>query len=86
MILQHGSSRFSLISSDSTSIGVCVLVPVSKVQKGAPLVRVYLINASKEGLEQAAHTFGLIRSLNLTGASVDITVDCLVMGAFRSST
>jgi len=41
---------------------------------------------SKQGLEQAAHTFGLIRSLNLTGASVDITIDCLVMGAFRSST
>ncbi|GAB7121191.1 MULTISPECIES: IS1595-like element ISNpa1 family transposase [Natrialbaceae] len=41
---------------------------------------------SKRGLEQAAHTFGLIRSLNLTGASVDITIDCLVMGAFRSST
>ena len=41
---------------------------------------------SKQGLEQAAQTFGLIRSLNLTGASVDITVDCLVMGAFRSST
>ncbi|TKX69933.1 IS1595 family transposase, partial [Halorubrum sp. GN11_10-6_MGM] len=39
-----------------------------------------------QGLEQAAQTFGLIRSLNLTGASVDITVDCLVMGAFRSST
>ena len=41
---------------------------------------------SKQGLEQAAHTFGIIRSLNLTGASVDITIDCLVMGAFRSST
>ncbi|OYR56933.1 hypothetical protein DJ83_18280, partial [Halorubrum ezzemoulense] len=27
-----------------------------------------------------------VRSLNLTGASVDITIDCLVMGAFRSST
>ncbi|MDB2283654.1 IS1595 family transposase, partial [Halorubrum ezzemoulense] len=39
-----------------------------------------------QGLEQAAHTFGLVRSLNLTGASVDITIDCLVMGAFRSST
>ncbi|TKX76337.1 hypothetical protein EXE53_32425, partial [Halorubrum sp. SD626R] len=41
---------------------------------------------SKQGLEQAARTFGIIRSLNLTGASVDITIDCLVMGAFRSST
>jgi hypothetical protein len=41
---------------------------------------------SKHGLEQAAQTFGLIRSLNLAGASVDITIYCLVMGAFRSST
>jgi hypothetical protein len=41
---------------------------------------------SKQGLEQAAHTFGRIRSLNLPGESVDITIDCLVMWACRSST
>ena len=28
---------------------------------------------------------GLIRSLTLAGASSDITIDCLVMGVFRSS-
>ncbi len=41
---------------------------------------------SKQGLEQAAYTFGLIRSLNLAGESVETTIDCLVLGAFRSST
>jgi len=39
---------------------------------------------SKQSLEQAAHTFGLIRSLNITGASVDIITDYLVMGTLRS--
>jgi hypothetical protein len=39
---------------------------------------------SKQGLEQAAHTFGLIRSLNLAGTSLKTTIDCLVIGAFRS--
>jgi hypothetical protein len=38
------------------------------------------------GLEQAAHTFGIIRSLNLSGESVGITIDCIVIGAFRNST
>ena len=41
---------------------------------------------SKHGLEQAAHTFGIVRSLNLVGASLEILVDCLVMGGFHSST
>ena len=41
---------------------------------------------SKQGLEQAAHTFGLIRSLTLAGESVETTIDCLVLGAFRSTT
>jgi hypothetical protein len=41
---------------------------------------------SKQGLEQAAHTFGIIRSLNLAGESVESTIDCLIIGAFRSST
>ncbi|ELZ28722.1 hypothetical protein C474_14539 [Halogeometricum pallidum JCM 14848] len=41
---------------------------------------------SKQGLEQAAHTFGLIRSLNLAGESLETAIDCLVLGAFRSST
>jgi hypothetical protein len=33
----------------------------------------------------AADLVAFIRSLNLIGASIDITIDCLVMGAFRSS-
>lgn len=41
---------------------------------------------SKQGLEQAAHTFGLIRSLNLAGGSIETTIDCLVIGSFRSAT
>lgn len=41
---------------------------------------------SKHGLEQPAHTFGIIRLLNLTGASLEIVVDCLAMGALLSST
>jgi hypothetical protein len=39
---------------------------------------------SKRGLQQAAHTFGFIRSLNLAGESLEITIDCLVIGAFHS--
>jgi hypothetical protein len=38
------------------------------------------------GLEQAAHTFGIVRSLNIAGESTDSIVDCLVIGAFRNST
>ena len=41
---------------------------------------------SKQGLEQAAHTFGIVRSLNLVGKSVESTIDCLVIGSFHSST
>jgi hypothetical protein len=41
---------------------------------------------SKQGLEQAAHTFGIVRSLNLVGESTESIVDCLVIGAFRNST
>jgi len=41
---------------------------------------------SKQGLEQAAHTFSIVRSLNLAGETVDSTIECLVIGAFRSST
>ncbi|WP_254533489.1 IS1595 family transposase [Natrinema gelatinilyticum] len=41
---------------------------------------------SKHGLEQAVHTFGIIRSLNLAGASLVSVIDCLAMGAFPSST
>ncbi len=40
---------------------------------------------SKQGLEQAAHTFGIVRSLTLVCVSLEITIECLVMGAFRSS-
>ncbi len=39
---------------------------------------------SKHGLEQAAHTFGIVRSLNLVGASLEILVDCLALGSFPS--
>jgi sugar lactone lactonase YvrE len=41
---------------------------------------------SKQGLEQAAHTFGIVRSLNLVGASLEIVVDCLATGSLLSST
>ena len=41
---------------------------------------------SKQGLEQAAHTFGIVRSLNLAGESAVSIVDCLVIGTFRNST
>ena len=41
---------------------------------------------SKQGVEQAAHTFGIVRSLNLAGKSVESTIDCLVVGSFHSST
>jgi len=41
---------------------------------------------SKQGLEQAAHTFGIVRSLTLAGESVASTIDCLVIGSFHSST
>jgi len=41
---------------------------------------------SKHGLEQAAHTFGIVRSVNLVGASFEFLVDCLGIGGFHSST
>jgi hypothetical protein len=41
---------------------------------------------SKQGLEQAAHTFGLVRSLTLRGGFVESAIDCVVIGAFRNST
>ncbi|AUV84523.1 IS1595 family transposase (plasmid) [Salinigranum rubrum] len=41
---------------------------------------------SKQGLEQAAHTFGIVRSVNLVGASLEIVVDCLATGSLLSST
>jgi len=41
---------------------------------------------SKQGLEQAAHTLGTVRSLNLAGESTDSIIECLVIGDFRSST
>jgi hypothetical protein len=37
---------------------------------------------SKQGLEQAAHTFGIIRSLTLSGESVESAIDCVVIGWF----
>jgi transposase-like protein len=39
---------------------------------------------SKHGLEQATHTFGIVRSLNLVGASLEILVDSLAMGSLLS--
>jgi hypothetical protein len=41
---------------------------------------------SKQGLEQAAHTFGIVRSLNLAGESAESIVECLVIGSFHNST
>jgi len=41
---------------------------------------------SEQGLEQAAHTFGIVRSLTLAGQSAESTIDCLVIGSFHSST
>jgi len=41
---------------------------------------------SKHGLEQAAHTFGIVRSVNLVGASFEFLVDCLAIGGLHSST
>jgi transposase-like protein len=39
---------------------------------------------SKQGLEQAAHTFGIIRSVNLVGGSLEIAIDSIAMGSFLS--
>ena len=38
---------------------------------------------SKQGLEQAAHTFGLLRSLNLVGAPIHSLINCVAVNAFR---
>jgi ribosomal protein S27AE len=38
---------------------------------------------SKQGLEQAARTYGFLRSLNLTGAPIHALVDCVAVNAFR---
>ena len=38
---------------------------------------------SKWGLEQAARTFGLLRSLNLVGAPIHSLIDCVAVNAFR---
>jgi len=56
-------------------------VPISLVQSW---LRKFC-GLSKQGLEQAAHTFGIVRSLNLAGESTESIIDCLVMEAFRSS-
>jgi len=42
--------------------------------------------ADHSGLVQAAHTFGIVRSLTLSGESVETSIDCLVIGDFRNST
>ncbi|WP_254544872.1 IS1595-like element ISHrub1 family transposase [Halomarina pelagica] len=39
---------------------------------------------SKQGLEQAAHTFGCVRSLNRIGASLFALIDCFALHRFRS--
>ena len=41
---------------------------------------------SKHGLEQAAHTFGIVRSVNLVGASFEFLVACLAIEGFHNST
>ncbi|WP_343750071.1 IS1595-like element ISHsa2 family transposase, partial [Halococcus dombrowskii] len=38
---------------------------------------------SKQGLEQAARTFGLLRSLNLVQAPIHSLVDCVAVNVFR---
>jgi hypothetical protein len=38
---------------------------------------------SKQGLEQAARTYGFLRSLNLTGAPIHGLVDCIAVDVFR---
>jgi len=38
---------------------------------------------SKQGLEQAARTYGFLRSLNLTGAPIHGLVDCIAVNVFR---
>ena len=38
---------------------------------------------SKQGLEQAARTFGFLRSLNLVGAPIHSLVDCIAVTVFR---
>ena len=38
---------------------------------------------SKQGLEQAARTYGFLRSLNLVGAPVHSLVDCIAVTVFR---
>jgi hypothetical protein len=40
---------------------------------------------SKQGLEQAAHTYGFLRSLNLAGASIHGITDCFAADVFRQS-
>ena len=38
---------------------------------------------SKQGLEQAAHTFGSVRSLNLVRAPIHSLIDCVAVNAFH---
>jgi hypothetical protein len=38
---------------------------------------------SKQGLEQAARTYGFLRSLNLVRAPIHSLIDCVVVNAFR---
>ena len=38
---------------------------------------------SKQGLDQAARTYGFLRSLNLVGAPVRSLIDCVAVNAFR---
>jgi hypothetical protein len=38
---------------------------------------------SKQGSEQVAQTYGVLRSLNVTGAPIHALVDCVAVNAFR---
>ena len=38
---------------------------------------------SKQGLEQAARTYGFLRSLNRTGTPIHGLVDCIAVNVFR---
>jgi hypothetical protein len=51
-----------------------------------PQLSVAVLILITTGLEQAAHTFGLVRSLTLADESVESAIDCVVIGAFRNST
>jgi hypothetical protein len=64
-------------------------VHINQVEFLFSLVKSWLrkfCDLSKQGLEQAAHTFGIVCSVNLVGVFLEIVVDCLATGVLRNST